>query len=101
MKKGRTIQVWPQDQLPANNTSGIRGMGIRIVGSTPHVWCTWSKPRRGAKPAQVGRTSFSTATHGRVGAVQKAMDLRSKKMGVEFPLSAAKAWKMMAGAAGL
>ena len=74
-----------------NNTSGVVGLGLRLVGSdaTLSVTVAWREGGRGCA------TTFSTSKHGRIGATELAMRAREQKTGVPYDITARQAWLLM------
>jgi AP2 domain len=77
----------------ANNTSGLVGIRPRyeLFSEHPYLYfvASWSKNGKACS------TSFSAEKHGKIGALQLAMERREKATGVRYSVSPRQAWNRM------
>jgi hypothetical protein len=77
----------------ANNTSGLVGIRPRyeLFSEHPYLYfvASWSKNGKACS------TSYSAEKHGKIGALQLAMERREKATGVRYSISPRQAWNRM------
>ena len=77
----------------ANNTSGLVGIRPRYVQFSEHPYlyfvASWSVNGKACS------TSYSAEKHGKIGALQLAMERRAKATGVRYDVTPRQAWNRM------
>jgi hypothetical protein len=83
----------PRQVAHSNNTSGLVGIRPRyeLFSEHPYLYfvASWSKNGKACS------TSYSAEKHGKIGALQLAMERRAKATGVRYDVTPRQAWNRM------